>query len=281
MRPDIVLQSDMLDILFENRNKQYGAYALRRGYDRRMVLSLTGMISLVVLFASWNFFNNNGKQDERSLLFTDKDSIVLTTVILPPETPKLPASPPPASKTTTPSVKQATIKNTTPIIVMDVPMTTIPRVDILENAQSGISTTDGDHSGKVNGTGEGVTGGTGNAPTQPMPEPVEEPAVLELAEVMPQFPGGTPALIRFLGKHLRVPEGKLEAGQRMHVPVKFIVSKEGKLIDIQFTENAEEEYKTEIRRVLKKMPDWIPGSQHGKPVPVYFSIPVVFEVTDM
>ncbi|NML19296.1 energy transducer TonB [Pseudoflavitalea sp. G-6-1-2] len=279
MKPDIVLQSDMLDILFENRNKQYGAYALRRGYDRRMVLSLTGMISLVVLFASWNFYNNRNKPNSNSIFLSGKDSVDVIICTIPIEPPQ----PPPAAAPKAPRVQPATIKFTAPVIVKDPPKEDIiPMPDaIIDDVQIGNKTTDGDRSGTVNGTGEGVTGGTGNAPTQPIPEPVKEPAVLELAEVMPQFPGGTPALIRFLGKHLRVPEGKLESGERMRVPVKFIVSKEGKLIDIQFTENADEEYKSEIRRVLKKMPDWIPGSQHGKPVPVYFSIPVVFEVTDM
>ena len=281
MKPDIVLQSDMLDILFENRNKQYGAYALRRGYDRRMMLSLGGMLSLVVLFASWSYFNNGRKPDSQALGFTVKDSlVVIACPILPPEKP---ASPPPA-RPKAPRVKPPTIQYTTPVIIKDPPKAPeVPPVDKLDDpgVQIGSSNSEGDGSGNVNGTGDGITGGTGKEPAPPAPEPVKEDKPVVLAEVMPQFPGGTPALIRFLSKHLRVPEGKLEAGERMRVPVKFIVSKEGKLIDIQFPENADEEYKSEIRRVLKKMPDWIPGSQHGKPVPVFFSLPVVFEVTDM
>lgn len=148
------------------------------------------------------------------------------------------------------------------------------------NAQISDHTADG---AKKQGDGtvvSGVPGGTGQEPAPP-PAPEPEPErILNFSERMPEFPGGNQALIRFLIKYLRVPEEKLEAGQRMRVPVKFVVDDTGQLTDVQFPETADEAYKTEIRRVMKKMPKWIPGSQNGKPVAVYFSIPIIFEVAD-
>lgn len=271
----------MLDILFENRNKEYGAYTLRKEYNYRLMLAITGMFSVVVVFFGWFFFNNNigGKQSGSALVIDS--AMVLTQVILPNEPPP-PTPPPPPGK---PQPPVATIKNVTPLIVPDNlatdPPPPVSQLDT-SNAQIGDHTADG---AKHQGDGavvSGTPGGTGQEPAPP-PPPAPEPEpdrIVEFAEKMPEFPGGNQALIRFLSKYLRVPEEKLEAGQRMRVPVKFVVDRSGQLTDIQFPELADEEYKTEIRRVMKKMPRWIPGSQNGKPVAVYISIPIIFEVTD-
>lgn len=279
MRPEIVLQSDMLDILFENRNKEYGAYTLRREYNYRLMLAITGMFSVVIVFFGWFFFNNNNGSKQSGTALIIDSAMVLTQVTLPKEPPPLPAPPPPGK----PQPPVATIKNVTPLIVPDNQASDPPPpVSQLDTSNAQIS----DHTGdgvKHQGDGAVVSGTPGGTGQEPAPPPVPEPEpdrIMEFAERMPEFPGGNQALIRFLSKYLRVPEEKLEAGQRMRVPVKFVVDRSGQLTDIQFPELADEEYKTEIRRVMKKMPKWIPGSQNGKPVAVYFSIPIIFEVTD-
>jgi protein TonB len=280
MRADTVLQSDLLDILFEHRNKEYGAYTLRKEYDHRLMIALTAMFSLVILFFAWFFFNNNKNKDNTQIILPAEDSIVLRVVEIPRD-PLPPPPPPPAMK---PQPPVATIKSTPPVIVPDdVLPDPPPTTDQLDKDDALISntTTDGE---KPDGTMpvSPATGDHGSGPGQPQPAMMSEPEdkVWKAVEKMPEFPGGTAALIRFLGKHLRVPEDKLEAGERMRVPVKFVVDKDGMLTDVQFAETADEEYKSEIRRVMKKMPKWIPGIQNGKPVAVYFSIPIIFEVTD-
>ncbi|NII25120.1 hypothetical protein HB364_08520 [Pseudoflavitalea sp. X16] len=83
---------------------------------------------------------------------------------------------------------------------------------------------------------------------------------------------------RFLGRHLRVPEEVIEPGQRVKVPVRFIVNKDGHLSGVEFITTADEAFKKEILRVVAKMPRWTPGSQGGKTVSVYCMIPIIFEV---
>ncbi len=164
------------------------------------------------------------------------------------------------------------------IVPNDVVADPPPSTDQLEKDDAMISNTTTDGM-KPDGTMQVTpsTGDHGSGPVQPQPAmPEPEDKIWRSAEKMPEFPGGTAALIRFLGKHLRVPEDKLDAGERMRVPVKFVVDKDGMLTDVQFDETADEEYKSEIRRVMKKMPKWIPGIQNGKPVAVYFSIPIIF-----
>lgn len=280
MRADTVLQSELLDILFEHRNKDYGAYALRKEYNHRLMIALTAMFSLVILFFAWFFFNNNKNRDTAQIALLTEDSIVLRVLEIPRD-PLPPPPPPPAMK---PQPPVATIKSTPPVIVPDEVMADPPpTTDQLDKNDALISntTTDGE---KPDGTVQ-VSPSTGDhlsGPVQPQPAIAPEPEdkIWKAVEKMPEFPGGNAALIRFLGKHLRVPDEKLDAGERMRVPVKFVVDKDGMLTDVQFPEAADEEYKNEIRRVMKKMPKWIPGIQNGKPVAVYFSIPIIFEVTD-
>jgi protein TonB len=94
---------------------------------------------------------------------------------------------------------------------------------------------------------------------------------------MPEFPGGTAALLRFLGRNLQVPE-ETEEG-RIKVPVKFVVDREGQLTDVEFLTPTADPFKKEILRVIHKMPRWKPGRQNGRAVPVYFTIPIIFEMT--
>jgi periplasmic protein TonB len=280
MKADTVLQSDLLDILFEHRNKEYGAYTLRKEYDHRLMIALTAMFSLVILFFAWFFFNNDRNRNNAQILPPAEDSIVLRVVEMPRD-PLPPPPPPPAMK---PQPPVATIKSTPPVIVPnDVVADPPPSTDQLEKDDAVISntTTDGKKP-DVTMQVSPCSGEHGSGPVQPQPviAPEPEDKVWIAVEKMPEFPGGNAALIRFLGKHLRVPEDKLDAGERMRVPVKFVVDMNGMLTDVQFSETADEEYKSEIRRVMKKMPKWIPGIQNGKPVAVYFSIPIIFEVSD-
>lgn len=279
MRADTVLQSDLLDILFEHRNKEYGAYTLRKEYNHRLMIALTAMFSIVILFFGWFFFNNN-KSGNNGLAAVLKDDSVVIHIIEVPKEPLPPPPPPPAAK---PQPPVATIKVTPPIIVPDDLATDPPPpVDKLEKDDALIcdKTAEGEKPNGITPVSTPSGNGSGPVQSQSAPEPEAENKVLTFAEKMPEFPGGTQALIRFLSKNLRVPEEKVEPGQQVKVPVKFVVDKDGKLTDVQFPGTPDEEFKTEIRRVMNKMPKWIPGSQNGKPVAVYFNIPIVFQVTD-
>jgi protein TonB len=274
MKPDMILQSDMLDILFEGRNKDYGAYSLRKDYNGRLLKALGTMLLLVMLFIGGYYWAGKMEKETVFLPPSDKKEVILTVVDQPkPEEPK--PLPPQAKKV-------AMIKNVVPVIVPDhVKTDPPPPVDELmkETAAIGNETTPGEApTGPVSPPAATEPGGTGAAPAAPAPVEVER--VLPVAEKMPEFPGGQDALRRFLGRHLRVPEEVLEPGQKVKVPVRFVVSKDGQLSGVEFMGNADEAFKKEIMRVVAKMPRWIPGSQGGKTVAVYCMIPIVFEVSE-
>jgi periplasmic protein TonB len=104
--------------------------------------------------------------------------------------------------------------------------------------------------------------------------------VLGIAEVMPEFPGGIEALKRFLLKNLRMPENNLETGEQVKVIARFVVGADGRVRDIEIIQAADADFNQEVRRVVGKMPDWIPGSQNHRNVAVYFNLPVNFVKSD-
>lgn len=275
MKPDMILQSDMLDILFEGRNKDYGAYSLRKNYNSRLMKALFAMLLLVLLLIAGYYWANSMEKEAVSLPFVNKTEVELPYVDIkkPVEQPK------PLEKL---PKQVATIKSTVPVIVPEnVAADPPPPIDELEKETAAISneTRDGEAPAEITSPAPAAaTGGAGTAPAVPPVAEVEK--ILPVAEKMPEFPGGHDALRRFLGRHLRVPEEVLEVGQRVRVPVRFIVNKDGQLSGVEFMATADEAFKKEILRVVAKMPRWIPGSQGGKTVSVYCMIPIIFEVPE-
>ncbi len=268
MKAESILQSDLLDIIFENRNKQYGAYQLRKEYNGRLYRSLYLVLAIVCLFIAANLLAHFFKPKLQHVVsISSLDSgIRLTTV-------PIPETPPPVVK---PSPPFASIRNMVPVIVPDdKARDTMPTVDDLTNRVISDKTIDGPKPASDN------VSVPAKPVAAPVPEPLPaEPAIVDDPEVLPEFPGGTAALLRFLGKNLQVPEDALEAGQRVKIPVRFVVNKDGSLGDLEFPVQADERFKKEIQRVVSRMPKWKPGSVQGKTVSVHFTIPIIFETTE-
>ena len=266
MSPENILRSDALDILFEYRNKLYGAYELRRHYDNRLAKGLMGMAlvaGLLLIFAFWKKSptRNSGIS---TCIFID------TFKLEPP--PKTPDVEPP--KPVVPQQQVATVKNPVPLIVPDDQMekTEVPTVDEMAGKQIGVENIDGPTSGDI-------VQPPATSQAAPAPEPTTRPAPdepLKSASVMPDFPGGVGALQRWLSRNLRPQDGQ-EEGQRVKVLVRFVVGPTGEIDRIELVQPGGEPYDNEVLRVIKKMPAWKPGLQDGRPVAVWFSIPVIFE----
>jgi periplasmic protein TonB len=267
MEPLAMLHADPLDLLFENRNKLYGAYPLRKYYNQRLLISLGCTCSLVVVFAFAYLYNSSG-----SLSIQNKalpPDVVITEVNLNPEIK------PPVQTLRPPTVRPpATITYSTPLIVADAkapdPMA---KIDQLQTTAIGLTTSAGEQdNGEPPINSNGITG----APMKKT-DPVEDNTeILDRAEVMPEFPGGLEGLKRFLLMNLRMPENNLEEGSRVQVIVRFVVGTDGRVRDVEITHPGDSEFNAEVRRVISKMPDWKPASQNHRTVAVYFSLPVNF-----
>lgn len=270
MKPETILQSDYLDLIFNERNKAYGAYVLRREYDKRMHIALGGMLALVLLFAAFYYMKAK-----------PQPTIHTSIVMLPPDLhvsqldPIEPLKPKPKTQ-----INVATIKNIIPLIVPDskIPDPT-PTVEELDDPNKAIGSLNKDGEAPV-GIASPNEGMTGNR-LSPMAPATEESNVYVKSEVMPEFPGGNAALYRYLQKKLQFSFEGMDAGARIEIRCRFVVDKEGRVTGIEILKSAGIlAFDQEVMKVVQGMPEWKPGFQNGHPVNVYFTIPVVVEVPE-
>jgi protein TonB len=106
----------------------------------------------------------------------------------------------------------------------------------------------------------------------------EKDKVVTFTETMPEFPGGTEALYRYISKEVKYPENLKKLKIEARVISRFIINKEGGIENIQIVNKVEQEFAEETVRVLSKMPKWSPGLQMGKPVNVIFTLPISFKL---
>lgn len=107
---------------------------------------------------------------------------------------------------------------------------------------------------------------------------VEEDVIVVHAEVMPEFPGGTSALMKYLSTHIKYPAVSQEIGAYGRVIVQFVVDRDGTITDPVVVRGVEVHLDKEAIRVISSMPKWKPGMQNGKRVRVKYTLPVLFRL---
>jgi len=258
------------DIVFEGRNKAYGAYVLRQQYPNR-ILKATGMAILLSLFFI-------------SVCYTDTllkrksaDKILPTTIEHPITLLPAPYIPKPLpAKLNAPELIPATTGatksfKTFKIVTDQVPVTElVPSQPDLSLAEPGLTTTAGELPGTV-GT-EVIAGTAGHEVATEQSEP------FVFVEQMPEFPGGLAALYKFINKHLHYPTGTQAQGLEGNVVLTFVVSASGEISDIQVLQDIGGGAGEEAIRVIRKMPNWRPGVQNQRAVPVRFTLPIRFKM---
>ncbi len=263
-----ILKTHYLDLLFENKNKDYGAYPLRKFYSERIKKSLSITMALVVVFAgfqSWRMSKKVGGVIVDNIIeceippFKAEEKIEKKNEKIKPKTTKL----------------LAQVNVTPPLIVPDIEVKDpIPTIDAIDTSLAGktnvVGTAD---SGFVNIDPGPPTihtsSGDGNKPIDLEEGPIDNPSQ------MPEFPGGMEGLKNYMLRHLIQPDD-IEEGQKITVLVKFVVSKTGQISHIEIINSGRDDLDAEVQRVVKRMPTWKPGLQNGLPVDVYYKIPVTF-----
>ena len=267
-----ILQSDVLDIIFENRNKVYGAYAIRRGYNNRMLVALGSGMSVIILLIFINGFTTS--ETSSAPIADSKEKIVVRELNIPIQKPKEIEQPKETVKQKTVQPKMATVKFTTPPEIKkdtDVKETMVAVTDMNEKKIADV-TGDGEKFKGIAKEAEKPVGepGTGNGKTD---EPKQPDFIVMERE--PEFPGGAAALKKFLGNNLSTPD-ELNAGEKKVVQVKFKVDKDGTVTGVEILTSGGNDFDREVVRVCKKMPKWKPAIQNGINVPVSYVLPVTF-----
>jgi protein TonB len=267
MEPLSILHADPLDRLFENRNKSYGAYSLRKYYRQRLLISLAITTSSVLLFSIAYLFFQSPVITTR--LYTIPDTVIDPYVVTPEE----PRAVHPPSRPAVPKPPASLQYNTPVIVTSQTDPKPMAAIEDLKTTAIGLKTSPGDGDPDQPSNSGISAAGTGDQKTEPA---VDKPEILGWAEVMPEFPGGNEALKRFLLKNLQMPENNLEPGTDISVMARFVVGADGRVRDIEIIRPADAVFNMEVKRVLAKMPDWKPGLQNHRSVAVYFCLPVHF-----
>ena len=111
------------------------------------------------------------------------------------------------------------------------------------------------------------------------PAPTPTDSVYEVAEVMPEFPGGTQALFKFISENLEYPQHAIDGQIEGRVVVQFVVDKTGKVGNIQVVRSIDKLLDQAAIDVVRALPAWKPGRQNGKPVNVRYTLPIVFKLS--
>lgn len=271
MKPYAILQSNLLDIIFENRNKDYGAYPLRKNYNKRLAAAV--FISIVSFTLLACLFQSTIKPGpEKGIRLINSDGLKLN-----PYSQQL-QNVPPKKSNILPAKKKLAPADAPPVITDDKninkPVAT-EKIDLPSNKSTGVS--DLPFDANYLGGESGSAAVKENLEIVPVVRPVKKDrsVPLENAEVMPQYPGGISALLAFLKKNIKAP-ADIDDGEIVTVKIKFVISYEGKIESFSVAQSGGDLFDDEVIRVLKKMPPWIPGKSNGKNVSVYYYLPVKF-----
>ena len=252
--------SDFDDLVFEHRNREYGAYDLRKRYNRALlagtiVASLIIIISVVIPFIS-------RPSEERVVTGGDGFYQVRMENLQPPE--ELiyipPAAPPPEA-----AKMKETVEYVPPVVVDSVnpaEPTMISTDEVLASANGDLT--------EASGSGFGddlLPGGDGTGSDEP----------LFIVETMPTFKGGDLTEFRnWVGKRTRYPEAAINNKIRGTVFLTFIVEKDGSVSNVTVVKGVHPLLDEEAVRAISDSPKWSPGLQRGLPVRVRFQIPLDF-----
>jgi protein TonB len=254
------------NLVFQNRNHDYGAYTIRRDYNHHLFLAL--FISTGIFLSAFIIPKMMLNSNASSLVLIPKtDQVIVQYDITPPIT-KAEELPPPVIEK--PKKEIATQNNLQYKAVEEkVEQTAIVNQNIVN---PGTTTTIGQVGEPVIDKPT-IEDGTGKV-EQPLSGP------LLTAEVMPSFPGGEAALFRYLQGNINYPYGARENGIKGTVIVGFVIDVTGKPVMLTILKGIRggKDLEAEAMRVIASMPNWSIGKQNDKPVPVQFSLPVKFDL---
>lgn len=267
---------DMLDIIFADRNKEYGAYQLRRSYPLYVGRALILGLALIILFFSIPYISS-----KVSGAFKKNEKLVDVVAELgpPPDIdPNNPPPPPPPPPPTPPPPTRSTVQFVPPVVkkdeeVVDEEPPTVEEV-IETKADIGKETKKGNDEAPPT-----IEENPHELIVETPKAPVEE-KTYEMFDIQkpPSFPGGEGELLKYLAENIKYPPLARENNIQGVVALTFVVGKDGKVREVKIVKDIGGGCGKEAVRVVESMPKWIPGEANGNPVKVRFTLPVRFRL---
>ncbi len=264
------------DLVFEGKNKRYGAYRLRQSSSKRHLYAFgVVFIGMIILSLTPKVIGVVETLTRKPDLGPIEDVVELSNLPIEEQVPqeniiKQESAPPP------PPLKSS-IQFVPPVIAADDEVTDEDVMKTQDEVQASdlmISVAD------VKGTDDehGIDIAELQQHKVIVEAEPEEEKPFEVVEQNPEFPGGIAELNKFLSENIRYPVIAQENGIQGRVIIRFVVSRTGDISNVEVLRGVDPSLDREAVRVVQSMPKWIPGRQRGRAVPVYFTLPVHFRL---
>ena len=271
-----LISRDWTEMVFEGRNKEYGAYRLRKNAGKRNLYSLITIF--IAALAIWGGISLVKFVESRTKSVAQTSVAELSALNQPKK--KAEVKQPQKVKLEQPEKVvervKSSVKFTAPVIKKDdevKPEDELKTQDELMNTKTAIGALDGKGNDDANGEVLKIK----EAVAQPEPKPEVE-KVFDVVEQMPSFPGGPSALMEWLSNNVKYPVVAQENGVQGRVVVSFVVERDGSITDVKVVRGVDPSLDKEASRVVRAMPRWIPGKQNGSAVRVKYNVPVAFRL---
>lgn len=270
-----------VDMVFAGKNKEYGAYQLRKGTSGRNIKALLILIiaaALVGGFLAWKVIEQKQAEEQQAYMEAMELAKLQEQAKKEKKKPE-PIKPKVEQKKEIP-VARETQKFTAPVIKKDELVKEENQVKQMDQLDDKVAVGTENKEGVKDRTVEAVRNDIAVAAPPPPPAPKPEVAnkLFDVVEEMPSFPGGQGALMAFLSSNIKYPVVAQENGVQGRVIVGFVVEKDGSISDVKVMRSVDPSLDREALRVVKAMPKWKPGKQNGSAVRVKYTVPVVFRL---
>ena len=280
MAKDVDLSSqEWRDLIFENRNKDFGAYALRRNSVKRhnkAMIVVVFFIILVVILALLVQTIQQAIEESRPKDEIEQVMVSIETVEEEPEEEEVQERYEEPEPEALPEEILNTVKVTEILIAEDEDVKAedeIKSADELQQTETAFAQTNFDQ-----GTDDRNVVREHKDEViveEKTPEPEQ---VFTAVEQMPTFPGGDAELMKYLSSHINYPPMAMENNIQGRVIVQFVVTKSGKVGEVKVVRGVDRDLDNEAVRVVKSLPDFIPGRMNGQAVNVWYTLPVTFKL---
>ena len=273
------------DIVFADKNKEFGAYQLRKNSDKRhnmamlyMLIGLVVVFFLIIGYSKWSDY----KEEQNAIALQEQREKMLAAQLAQQEEETQPDEPEVEEQkfeqpeVTVPEEVLATVQ-VTQIAIVDADKVKNEVMDMdaqkEDNTARGVVTQEGnDDADKFQAVQEQVV------VKEPEPEKPKEEEIFVAVEQQAEFPGGQAAMMKWLSNNVRYPESAQQNDIQGRVVVKFVVEKDGSIGHATIVKGVDRDLDREALRVVSKMPKWQPGKNNGVPVRSYFNLPVMFKI---
>ena len=271
-----LISRDWTEMVFEGRNKEYGAYRLRKNAGKRNLYSLITIF--IAALAIWGGISLVKFVESRTKSVAQTSVAEISALNQPKKKAEVKQQKKVQLEQPEKVVERvkSSVKFTAPVIKKDdevKPEDELKTQDELMSTKTAIGALDVKGNDDANGEVLKIK----EAVAQPEPKPEVE-KVFDVVEQMPSFPGGPSALMEWLSNNVKYPVAAQENGVQGRVVVSFVVERDGSITDVKVVRGVDPSLDKEASRVVRAMPRWIPGKQNGSAVRVKYNVPVAFRL---